>query len=532
MSELDDISLFGSRLRESFEAFRQFEKLHRVQYAREGAMELPSVDHSAREILERTTRRFLIDDFLRGLDWNPDDPTSIAEEARAVSKSEDRLYFDYLGIAPRTGSPIMLVEAKGYDALAPRQAHGPELDAQSMPFLLASAIDGIKRGESTATIISSWYGWLRDLHTYIQSLSPQVTLQRAIVTAGRWIVVFKDPVTAFVNSSPCNAEHIGCYTSLEDILNRHAELFRSLHRQRLIDTLPTTLKIPEALQVIKPTTIKACYRGAVVATTTSGARRQIYPTRSVYPSLIVDTGGRLFGVTDYSRELEEPRDGSNYSNFVTTLSQHGLELEQSLKTWFGSTGPQPLALNDFPGFPAEYKLAHALGARDAPVTGSTFDRVQSAAVSSRMFVIHTGEAGAPAEFLIATGADWFYKNAIANGPSCDFHQWKIAREKKVAAEQPQIGAKVTSFTEDGQERHCEHEPLRGLRSGRCHVKPVESHMCCRACIFYSHCWAADPHQLPCPPLAGGLSQLPPFPVTVVSVGYKRSKESGHQTDEP
>jgi hypothetical protein len=37
-----------------------------------------------------------------GLDWNPDIPSQVAEEARSWGEDGDRLYFDYRGIAPRT----------------------------------------------------------------------------------------------------------------------------------------------------------------------------------------------------------------------------------------------------------------------------------------------------------------------------------------------------------------------------------------------------------------------------------------------
>ena len=53
---------------------------------------------------------------LRALDWNPDDPDQVVEEARSWDPEDERLYFDYLGVTPRTRSPVVLVEAKAYDA--------------------------------------------------------------------------------------------------------------------------------------------------------------------------------------------------------------------------------------------------------------------------------------------------------------------------------------------------------------------------------------------------------------------------------
>ena len=94
MSEEAAIAAFGAALRRAFEDFQAEEQHIRSQYARavqEGRVPPGAADD---ELLERPTRRFLIDRMLRALDWNPDDPDHVAEEARSWGVAGERLYFD------------------------------------------------------------------------------------------------------------------------------------------------------------------------------------------------------------------------------------------------------------------------------------------------------------------------------------------------------------------------------------------------------------------------------------------------------
>jgi hypothetical protein len=83
------------------------------------------------------------------------------EEARSWEPEEERLYFDYLGVAPRTGAPIVLVEAKAYDAGAPRQPRGVPLDARAMAKLISGAIADLKSGRRNHPILAEWAEWLK-----------------------------------------------------------------------------------------------------------------------------------------------------------------------------------------------------------------------------------------------------------------------------------------------------------------------------------------------------------------------------------
>jgi hypothetical protein len=56
-------------------------------------------------------------------------------------------------------------------------------------------------------------------------ISLSILAQRAAITAGGWIIVFREPVTTFRKSDAANVAHIVCFTSLNDMLMRHADLY-------------------------------------------------------------------------------------------------------------------------------------------------------------------------------------------------------------------------------------------------------------------------------------------------------------------
>ena len=283
-----------------------------------------------------------------------------------------------------------------------------------------------------------------------------------------------------------------------DMLLRHTDLYKLLHRSRLVDTLPLTLKVPEALRMIAVDRIGECFQAVLVATTpSSGAQRQQYPTRSIYPALVVETGNRWFAIVDYDRPVEEPKRTDSIATFLKELEQCGTALMARLSQRFGRH-LQPGPIEQFPGFPAPPTLQDALIVPIDPIAGATAGLSAAGQAERRSFVSHSGEIGAPSEYVVVTGMSWFYKVDRRSGVECEFHFWKSARQENVAAPELHAGYVTDSFTEDGQYRHCAHADLHGLRTHRCHIRPIETHLCCKTCVFAFDCWSADKERLPCP----------------------------------
>jgi hypothetical protein len=197
VTEAAKIAAFGTALRAAFDRFKLEEAVIRAKEAKDVAAGKAPLGLALETMLERPTRRFLIDPMLRALDWDPDNPYQVTEEARSWSEDGDRLYFDYLGLNGRR-APTLLVEAKGADAEAVRPPRGAEVTGARMAVLVSEALGALKGGAAPSAVLAQWTAWLDDLRTYVHSLGPieRTTLRRVVITAGRWLIIFTDPVAA------------------------------------------------------------------------------------------------------------------------------------------------------------------------------------------------------------------------------------------------------------------------------------------------------------------------------------------------
>jgi hypothetical protein len=254
------------------------------------------------------------------------------------------------------------------------------------------------------------------------------------------------------------------------------------------------LSVGEAHAVLKPREISGIFRGVLVVTRESGGSRRTYPTRSIWPALIAITANRPFAIVDdEGHALEDPRDPSGLPNLVADLSVKGGAFESRFLRMLGREDLVSRPVTEFSGFPLNLGRREAARPEGAPITASNSDPT---GLGDPRFVIHVG--GRHPEYLVVTGEDWFFKASAPTGSSCIFHEWPRARIHGVSAPQPISGRSEGSYTESGDIIHCAHEELRAFRSARCKIDALESHLCCRACIFSRVCWSADAERLPCP----------------------------------
>jgi hypothetical protein len=492
-----DIAGLQQSLGQCFAEFRQKETALREQWV---SAETKRGGRPT-DLLERNTRRYLIDPILAALGWNPADPFEIAEEARGVSADASRLYFDYIGLEPSSGYPTLLVEAKPLDAPPPHSADSPPPSEPSdMASLIASAIDDLKASNATTRVTSQWSKWLTALQSYVVSLSgfARTSFCRAAITTGSWIIVFEDPVPTFTAPNSTRSDTIHCFVGFDTILLNYKRLYSLLHRESLVDTLPLVLRIPDALTVLRPDRIDAWFYGVLVATALTGTSLKRYPTRSVYPAAIAESGGRLFVVFEPDLYDEEPLAIAAATGFSGRLKGLGKSLAARLSRAFGVNELPFRSLSGFPGFAEDRRQDFLMSRLVSPQPRSTAERVASRSSSRRRLVAPWGGSQSSQEFVVAAGPEWFYKLEAPAGDGCDFHVWREAQRKGVAIELPRIERTAFSYTEDGEDCHCAHAHLAPLRQDRCHLAALEAHLCCRACIFWEDCWANDHAQLPCP----------------------------------
>lgn len=492
MSEAAEVAAFGDALRTALTRFQAEEAVIRAEHAaavQKGNLLAPLDDDA---LLERPTRRFLIDPMLRALDWDPDDPNRLTEEARGWADGE-RLYFDYLGVSRRR-MPTLLVEAKGADSLSARPPRERDLSASQMSSLISQALAHLKTGENPG-LLAQWVAWLQDLRSYVTSFGDagRLTLKRVTITAGRWLIIFRSPAAAFIDAGAPDPSDIHCYVSLEEIVERHGEIYRLLARRRLIDTLPLTLKLGEALQIIEPTAVTQAFRGVVVSTRMTGGARSEFPLRVVYPALVLLSGGRAFAVVDYTpTPAVEPRDATQLGAFLVDLTVRADAFQQRVLTAFNRTDLRVTPAAQYPTDIREPDVGPAF----ASEPGSTAALAPPAPMRPQL-VRETGERNALHEFLVVTGHSWFYKTESPTGPACGFHSYPVAKKHGVAGH-GRFDHLSDSFTISADPQNCEHEDLVGMRRARCQVLQLESHLCCWTCIFRDLCWdTSELLRLPC-----------------------------------
>jgi hypothetical protein len=477
----------AARVRQVFANFRTYEEAIRSQHLREE-------DYRERDLLERNTRRFIIDGLLQALDWDPGDPRSVVEEARSYRSDGERLYFDYLGVEPQNSLPVLLVEAKGVDAELPRRKRKGQGTSADVEELLATAINDIRTSGESKEVLSHWNDWLIDLREYVESLDAlgRANLARVVITAGRWIVVLERPVATLLGPEAAIAQDIHCLDGVDEMVPPRSRLYSLLHRSWLVDTLPSTLKLVDAPRLLEANAVDQVYRGVLVSTSMVGPSLAQRPNRTIHSALILETGDRLVGVIDSSKELAEPK--GNYTEFLAQLALHGADLERRLWDALG-TAPRALAdLSTFPGF----KLPITISTSPVlPLPGSTAAK-QSGSGPEKRYSRSVGGRNDAQDYLIATGSAYHYKLSGPSGEACDHHSFVHARTEASAFESPHVERDLVSFTVDLEPTHCANAMLHGRRAKRCQVVDVESNLCCRSCVFDRTCWCTET-VLPCPP---------------------------------
>jgi len=492
----DDSVAFTEALATTINRFKVREQELRAEHGR-----LPESPPPPSDLLERTSRRFLIDPLLAALGWDPGDPAKAIEEARTKGLGENWLFFDYLGLRPQDRAPVVVFEAKRYDLELPRKQYKSAPNATEMPVLIADAINALRVGDKSIPVVSEWAGYLRDMRDYIASFDDfgRVALKRAMISSGRWIIVFNQPSKTFLGPQPAEANNIHCFVDFTDMMDRRAQLFSLLARDRIVDTLPLVLSVPDALHLLMPADITAYFKGTLIATSgDAGARRVKHPHRTAYPALIVRSGTRLFGIVDFDKKTVEPDDDNKIPQFLNDIAAAQTALETSLANLMACAFV-PADLTQFEGFPVPSTHSNPLRKAVAPVAGSSAERIEKQE-ACKAFVTHSDDPDAVNEFLVATGTSSFHKEHLQRGPDCAFHDFKSARKEQVSEKAAIDDYRVDGFTRDGQLNHCAHRNLLALRASRCRIKSTETHLCCRACIYEQECWSdpADNGRRPCP----------------------------------
>lgn len=431
---------------------------------------------------EHTTRVHFLDELVELLGWSLGLGGDMAEEARL--KGETTTFMDYLGVRADTNAPALLIEAKAWDKafLQPRRKV-----AYEAPTLLGDGINHWRSGGEAkgSPIAGQWHDYIDQVGGYVKGLKDKYghTLPRAVITSGQWIVVFVDPVQAFVEGTVEDVK-IKIFHK-QNFKAQASEIFRLISKNALAAETPFNVRPTQVLSYLTKDLVVACFHAIHVSYEASGT--PIFgrkPRVSVYPALVLrGADNMLLTVLEESEEslLEYTKDETTDE---LSLGPHVERLAAGAAALLARTGAQldielrPAPIVDFPGFPPE------------PMNKPSVTRplARSNPRERDNWIIVTGQA----THFVKTVPD----------VDCRFHKWSVCNFVRLAAGPSAISRPALAIPRalfiDETPHHCAHRDVMDRRDPRCQIHMIDASLCCRGCTFASDCWPGDTRPpLPC-----------------------------------
>lgn len=431
---------------------------------------------------EHTTRVHFLDELLELLGWSLGLGGNMVEEARL--KGETTTFMDYLGIKADTNAPALLIEAKAWEKafLKPRRKTSFEA-----PTLLGEGINHWRTGGEAkdSPVAGHWHDYIDQVGGYVKGLKDSYghVLPRAVITSGQWVVVFVDPVQAFVEG---RVEDIKIKIFLKQNFKAQAsELFALISKKALAAETPFSVRPTEVLNYLTKDLFVACFHAVHVSYESSGTpvfgRK---PRVLVYPALVLrGADNMLLTVLEETEEslLEYEKDETTDE---LSLGQHVDRLVAGAAALLARTGGQldlelrPAPIVDFPGFPREPMHKPAVARPLARSNPKERDN----------WIIVTGQAS----------------HFVKSGPGvdCRFHKWSACNVAQRAAGVTAISKPVLTTPRalfiDETPHHCAHRDVMDRKEPRCQIHMIDASFCCQGCTFVSDCWPGNSRlPLPC-----------------------------------
>jgi hypothetical protein len=430
---------------------------------------------------EHATRVYFLDELIELLGWTLGLGGDVVEEARLKDKTTTRM--DYMGKACDTDIPALLIEAKAWEKpfLQPRKN-----GAYRVEDALASAIDHWRGGGETAKspLAGEWPDYIGQIGNYISRLYNlyRHRLPRAVICSGTWIVVFIDPVAAFVEG-PARSNAIK-YFEKGNFKSDAPQLYELLSKDSLVEETPASVRPTEISNFLTSKTLDRCFHAVLVSYETAGT--SLFgkkPRIAIHPALVLEdlNGMRLTVLEETDAEYMEY---GRYEDGVDLfLDVHVASIGEAASALLKRTSEQlGVALNpssavDFRGFPRQ------------PLHG-----VEVITSFVKDLPRHKDN------WIVVTGQDTHFVRARPD-LACDFHSWGTCKAAhRAAGDSAILRSMITPrvlFTDD-RPHHCAHRDVLDRRRSRCQVPMVEERLCCRGCTFALVCWPGTVNPpLPC-----------------------------------
>jgi hypothetical protein len=458
------------------------------------------------EALEAHTREYLINALLHALNWRMNCdleeglPSLMPEAPITSTERKTTRFLDYLGFERETQKPLFIVEAKRLKSPLPQRKEIVQKDkfrtpTDDLPDIICEGLGG------TDLIPGEWNKWLGTLRDYVCSVKEKAGYapQRVVITNGNWLVLFTDPVDAFLGSAPDPAR-IAIWRDHDDINRRYAELFQWLEYFS-VSGEKLSLSVEELRFHIAPESVDCVVHGL---------RVQYFEEPGFYvyqPSPMIKVSPILFlhvcqGIWVRVEESNE--------SCIKRLPHKYEELPEHLDTIAGLATGLLERVNEVLGI--SLVPSSLISHYNNP---ALFDeRLGVEEVSFRLDTRST-------EYLVVTGSNTHYLLQQPSVSGCPYHNWSAAKQKGVESNpEPVFKRRVNdprSFFKSGEAHHCAHggvakakaSPITpesfnqcSPRSGRfghafCEIAGFEEHLCCRACAFEDVCTKSPIFHLPC-----------------------------------
>lgn len=433
------------------------------------------------DLHEHATRVYFLDALIEMLGWTLGLGGDVVEEARLKDRTTTRM--DYLGKACETDVPALLIEAKAWEKpfLQPRKDGAFRVDD-----ILAKAIDHWRGGGEAAKspLAGDWPDYIVQVGNYVSRLYKLHghRLPRAVICSGEWIVVFIDPVAAFVEG-PAHSNSIRHFEK-RNYRNDAPQLYELLSKDSLVGETPASVRPTEISNFLTINTLDKCFHAVLVSYETAGT--SLFgkkPRIAIHPALVLQglDGMRLTVLEETDPEyMEYGRDEGGVDLF---LDVHVASISEAAAALLKRTSEQlgielhPSSIVDFRGFPRQ-----------------SLHGVEVVTSLVKELPKHQDN------WIVVTGQETHFVRARPD-LACDFHSWGTCKAAhRAAGDSAILRSTITPrvLFADDKAHHCAHRDMLDRRKSRCQVPMIDDRLCCRGCTFAPLCWPGSVNPpLPC-----------------------------------
>jgi hypothetical protein len=451
------------------------------------------------DLLEAQVRDYLIDDFLKALNWRL--KSNLIPEAQIQSEESGNVRFlDYLGLC-RENKPLLIVETKRPNSPLPELVEAPEstnvypADRETISSIIAGILKQQLKGKESQQLHGEWNDWLKTLTDYVKSATEKSSFvpRRVVLTSGNWLIVFINPSDSFFQSGDQNPEYIFVYETRDAIEEKHKEIFGFLEHQIVLNEAPYLL-VEEISFYVAPEELIQTLHGIRLKYSEDPDYYEASPRIKIMPILLLQIRNGSWLTVESRNYYPLPFNIEDLPSHLELINNVGLNLLNQINSFLSIT-LVPTTIEEFYNDLESFEI----------LKGVTHKIIK--------------ESPEHDEYLIITGQNTHYFNLKPSVLNCSHHIWAQSKHRGVATpiSIQSRSVKPRSFFVDGEDQHCSHVGVEAAKSCQitlenkdrcsprsgglydpfCEIWSFETRLCCRTCIYENICTKASAFNLPC-----------------------------------